>query len=322
VWRLETDGVTLTQITHEQAGVEDFSVSSINGNLALISDNQLFLLDSDGENRRLIADDSQVDKESEDYGFRGFIENPVFSPDGQTLAYAFDGLHLYDLATGEDEHVLTNLGNLLGEPFVFVNETYTPGPWSPDGSQLLIVMGYFEGSTLAVMDTGAELSFRRIYSSGAVCCTYHWSADSRYVLVANPYYLVIPPGLWRYDANTGQETVLVTGLNEDSPFHFVGWPFQHISGDLIFFHAHLKRFSPDKGIPLIMVSSNPDGSDQTQVRSEEFRINGALWAEDGSFALILQPDGDSRQLILARTDGRPLQTLIKGRGIRKITWGP
>jgi Tol biopolymer transport system component len=169
VWRLEADGITKAQLTQEDAGVDDFAVSPTDGSLAFVSENRLFLVDGDGENRRLVADDSQVDKESEDYVFRGFIEAPVLSPDGRTLAYAFDGLHLYNLETAQDAHVLTNLGNLLGEPFVFVKENYFPGPWSPDGSKLLIIMGYFEGSTLAVMDPEAAQPFTRLRSDGPVC---------------------------------------------------------------------------------------------------------------------------------------------------------
>jgi Tol biopolymer transport system component len=323
VWRLEADGFTTVQITHEEAGVHDFAVSPADGSLAFVSNNQLFLVDGDGENRRLVADDSQVDKEGEDYAFRGFIEAPVFSPDGRTLAYAFDGLHLYNLASGEDEHVLTNLGNLPGEPFVFAKENYFPGPWSPDGSKLLIIMGYFEGSTLAVMDPEAAQPFTRLWSDGPVCCLFNWAADGHSVLVANPHYTGERPGLWRYDAETGEETVLIMGPEEGGSDDYVGWPQQLPSGDLVYFHVNLERFSPDVGIPLVMVRSNPDGSNRTQLRPEVFHIAQALWAQDGSLALILhRGSGDSWQVVLARTDGSPLQVLIEGEGIRDLAWGP
>lgn len=318
VWRLESDGLTTVQLTHENAGISHFAVSPADGSLAFITDNQLFLVDRRGQNRRLIADGSQVDEGIQDYVFRGFVETPVFSPDGQTLAYAFDGLHLYDIDKGVDEHVLTNLGNLLGEPFVFTKENYYPGSWSPDGDKLLIVMGYYEGSTLAVMEPGEAQPFRRLFSDGPVCCTFHWTADSRSVLVANPNFTVQWPGLWKYDAETGEEFGLVTTL-PDSP-HFVGWPVQLPSGDLLYFHG--THFSPEEGIPLVMVRSGPDGSERMQVRPEEFRIAKALWAEDGSLALISHfSDSDSRQVVLARPDGSPLQVLIEGQQIMNMTWG-
>jgi Tol biopolymer transport system component len=319
VWRMEADGSTTVQLTYEGAGVTHYAVSPADGSLAFVSGNQLFLMDGRGQNRRLIADGTQVDEETEDYIFRGFVEAPVFSPDGRTLAYAFDGLHLYDIETGEDRHVLTNLGNLLGEPFVFAKESYYPGPWSPDGDKLLIIMGYFEAATLAVMEPGAAEPFRRLWSDGPVCCTYEWTPDSRSVLVANPTYGVHWPGLWRFDSETGEESDLVNTL-PGSP-RFVGWPVQLRSGDLLFFYG--ERFSPDEGIPQLMVRSRPDGTGRTQLRPEAFHISDALWAEDGSLVLISQfSDSDAMQVILARPDPTRLEILIDGEHIWDLQWGP
>jgi len=300
VWRMETDGTTTTQLTDEEFSVDDFSVS------------------------RLVADGNKVDKETEDYIFRGFVESPVFSPDGRTLAYAFDGLHLYNVASGQDGHMLTNLGNLLGETFIFSKENYYPGPWSPGGHKLLIIMGYFEGSTLAIMEPRKDEPFRRLRSSGPVCCTFHWTPDGSSVLVANSNHGVHWPGLWRYDAETGEEFELVTTLPGQS--RFVGWPVQLPSGDLLYFYG--ERFTPDEGIPLVMVQSGPDGGDRTQIRPEEFHLAHALWAEDGSLVLIhmflgeRNSESSSAQMVLARPDGSPLQVLIEAKDIQKMEWGP
>ncbi|HEY69661.1 MAG TPA: hypothetical protein G4O08_03655 [Anaerolineae bacterium] len=319
IWRLETDGVTTVQLTDEAFGVDEFTVSMADGSLAFVSNNQLFLVDGNGENRRLIADGNQVDPETQDYVFRGFVEAPVFSPDGETLAYAFDGLHLYTIDTGVDEHVLTNLGNLLGEPFVFDRENYYPGPWSPEGDMLLIIMSYFEGSTLAVLEPGNAEPFRRLWSDGAVCCTYHWAADGASVFVANSSYDIHEPGLWEYDVETGVEFDLITG-QADSP-QYVGWPVQLPSGDLIFFHG--ERFSPDEGIPLTMMRSDADGSNRVQVRPESFHIREALRAEDASLVLLTQSsDRGTVQLVLVYPDERPQQLLLEGDGFWDLAWGP
>jgi len=315
--------VSKIQITHEKKGVDAFAVSPINGEIAFVTDNQLFLMNSDGENLSLIADGHAVDENVEDYFFRSWVSSPIFSPDGRILAYGFNGLHLYNLAIGEDTHVLTNVGNLLGEPFVFSKEAYSPGPWSPDGSLLLIIMAYYEGSTLAVMDFDAEQPFRRLWSDGPVCCVFNWSADGNSVLVANPSYSVDIPGLWRFNAETGEQSVVIPGLEEDGSINFVGWPMQLDSGDLYFFHVNLEHFSPDVGIPLTMIRSDPDGFHQKQVRSEIFRISTVLWTQDGSAALILQPsDNENTQVTLARIDGSPLLILFEGERIRDPMWGP
>lgn len=323
VWRLEADGFTTVQLTDEPGGVDDFAVSRADGSLAVVSDNRLVLQDIEGTGRRIVADASQVEETIEDYVFRGFVESPEFSPDGRTLAYAFDGLHLYDVETGQDAHVLSNLGNLLGEPFVFTKEAYSPGPWSPDGTMLLVIMGYFEGSTLAVMEPGTEPPFRRLWSDGPVCCVYNWTSDGRSVLVANPYFTTNLPGLWRYDTQTGEETTVVPGIAEDGSIHYAGWPLLPDSGDLLFFHANLERFSPDAGIPLVMVRSDPDGSNLTPVHPETFRLVDALWAPDGSLAVAVHLAANDRtQVTLARTDGSPLQVLTEGDRIQRLAWGP
>ena len=319
VWRLESNGTTKVQLTHERASVSFYAVSPADGSLAFVTDNQLFLVDNRGQNRRLIADGSQVDRQAEDYIFRGFIESPVFSPDGQTLAYAFNGLHLYDLASGVDEHVLINLGNLLGEPFVFDKEVYAPHSWSPGGDKLLISMGYFEGSTLAVMEPGKAEPFSRLWSDWAVCCTYHWTADGSSVLVANPTFGVHWPGLWSYDVETGEESALVSSLPDS--LHFVGWPVELPSGDLFYFYG--EWFSPDEGIPLVLVRSGLEKDDRTQIRPEEFHISDALWAEDAELVLISQfTDSNTMQVVLVRPDESQMQVLIEGERIWDLAWGP
>ena len=322
VWRMDPDGVITTQITHEENGVQVFSVSPADGSLAVVTNNQLFLADPNGADRRLIADASAVDENIEEYYFRATISDPVFSPDGATLAYGFDGIHLYDVASGEDRHVLTNLGNLLGEIFVFAKEDYAPGPWSPDGSRLLITMGYVEGSTLAVIDPDAEQPFTRLRSDGPVCCNFSWSADSRSVMVANPYYTGDLPGLWRYDAETGAQVALVPGIAADGSMNYVGWPFQGLDGTLFYFFVNLDHFSPDTGIPLTLVRSAADGSGRTQLHADSFYIHEALWAADGSLALLVEPSEAGSRLLLAPTNGGALQVLLVGEGIRNLAWGP
>jgi Tol biopolymer transport system component len=321
VWRLAADGVTKHQVTNEEAGVQEFAVSPADGSLAIITANQLFLVSVESQDRILIADGSIVDPNIEDYVFHGFVSDPVFSPDGAILAYSFNGLHLYDLAAGEDKHVLTNLGNLLGEHFVFSKEVYVPGPWSPDGSKLLIIMSYYEGSTLAVMDMSAEQPFTRLRSSGPVCCNFAWSADSKSVLVANPHYTGDIPGLWSYDIATGKETVLIPGIADDGSINFVGFPFQRSDGTLLFFLSNQAHFSPEVGVPLTLVSSHVDGG-QITLRRETFSFDQILWSLNGSLALIVETNENSSQLLLIPTNDRSVQTLLETDLIGNIEWGP
>jgi Tol biopolymer transport system component len=320
VWRLDPDGASRNQLTAEEAGVSGFDVCPQNGSLAYISGNQLFLQDGEGQNRVLVAAGGQRDTDTDMFIDQGNVGSPSFSPDCQILAYALDGVHLHQVGTGQDQQVLTNGGNLLGEPFVFAKENYYPGPWSPSGSRLLIIMAYVEGSTLAIMEPGKDQPFSRLWSDGATCCDYQWSPDGRSLLVANPDFGTQLPGMWRYDAETGLETSLVVTAPDRS--RFVGWPLELADGDLLFFYS--EEFSAEQGIPLAMTASDPDGISLVQVRPEEFHLRGALWSEDGSLAVILgRYGGEGNQLLLARTDGSPLEVLIdQAEQVGSLTWGP
>jgi Tol biopolymer transport system component len=319
VWRLETNGMTASQITHEAEGVDDFAVSPADGSLAIVTANQLFVQGPGGRDRKRIADGTLAADEAEGLVSRNTVEAPSFSPDGRTLAYALDGLHLYDLATGEDRHMLVNGGPLLGETYRLHRENYAPGDWSPDGSRLVLSIGYADGATLAVVEPGAGQPFTRMRSTDLVEGRVSWSPDSRSLYVANPNYSVAWPGLWRYDVVSGQEDPLLT--TQPGSSRFIGWPVEIPSGGLLFFYG--EQFSPEKGIPLMMVQSDAGGSNFVQVRAEEFNIGDALWSPDGSLALISQfMDGGRAQLGLARPDGSPLRILTEGEWIRQLTWGP
>jgi WD40 repeat protein len=321
---MERDGVTKKQITFEPMGVLEFSVSTADGSLAYVSGNKLYLCDSSGQNRRVIADGALVKAEGEEAFFKNSVSSPSFSPNGQILAYGLDGLHLYDLQTGYDDHVLSNLGNLLNEPFVFSKEIYTPGLWSPDGSKLIITMGYYEGSTLAVMTPGVEQPYTRLRSNGAVCCYVNWSEDSNYVLVANPSFTIVPPGLWRFDSKSGVEEYLIKGFETTGMLNFVGWPYLTSNNDLYFFISRMERFDPEKGIPLRLVHSDADGSNQVVLFDQEYHVRDALWAPGGGLVVVSSRQDDmTNQLILLNTETKEKLILLEdGDRVWGLTWGP
>lgn len=324
IWKLADDGLTKTQLTFQPGGIDAFSVSASDGSLAFVNNNRLFITDHEGKNQQLIADASNVSTQIDQYYYHGTITTAVFSPDGSFLAYAFDGLHIYNLSTGEDEHVLKNLENSLGESYIFSQEAYYPESWSSDGSMLLISMGYYEGSTLAIMEMGEEKSFQRLFSEMPVCCEFSWSPDNAYIYVADPSFHTGRPGLWRYDAKSGEKFSLISDNDTGDMFYFVGWPQVTKSGELLFFYYPTVQFSPDIGIPLKLSRSQSDGTEIREVRPEVFSLRDVLWVKDDEKAVILgRIEGETVQMMYLSSIDGPLQILMDDAGtIHNLVWGP
>ncbi len=319
VWRLEADGVTLAQVTSEEEGLDGFDASRIDGRVAFVSNNQLYIANSDGGVRTLLVDNSAANTEAVDFYYRQRIGSPRFSPDGRFLAYAFDGLWILDLTTNEAVHLISNEigedddGNPIPEKF------FGPQLWAPDSARVLLEIGYQEAGTLAILNPNTDRLVTEFESSGIVCCQATGAPDSDSILVASPYIGLVDSGLWRYDAQTGEETALIGSGSE--LFEFAGWPLQLANGDLQYFYTSSPNI-PDGDAKLYMVHSAADGvNDRTQLRADAFVIREALWAQDGSLALIVQATGGSQSgpVVLARSDGTQLQVLLdEGRDLR---WG-
>lgn len=323
VWRMERDGVTVSQVTQEASAVQAFDVSVVDGSVALVTNNQLYIVDSDGSDRRLMVDNAVANSEAEDYFYTQRISDPRFSPDGRYLAFGFDGLWIVDLSTNQAIHLLQNEVS-EGEDGLIVEAYYAPIAWAPNSQQLLLSLGDEEGSTLAFLNPGSEELVASVESNtGLVCCQAAWAPDSGSVVVASPYTGLIEPGLWRYDVRTAEATRLIE-VQADGLFQFAGWPLQLTDNGLQYFFASAAEL-PAGDIPLFMVHSGTDGvSGRAQMRSEALgNISEALWAEDGSLALVVQtrPDGGiGGSVLLAFSDGRQLQLLLDA--AHQLRWGP
>ncbi len=283
VWRLGADGPA--QVTSESSSISEFDVSPADGTLAYVMNNQLILLNADGSNRRVAVDGRPPDEFSNDYQFRRRISGLSFSPDGETLAFGFNGLKLYSVSTGAVTLVAQNLVSEEGGE-LFPQALYSPLMWSPDGSRLLVSVGFFEGASLSAYEPalGAIIGL----GTGLVCCHPAWTLDSSAVLVASPFTGLLESGLWSYSASNGETTVLIPGAPADGTFNFAGWPMQLPNGDLQYFFASAAAI-PSGSVPLSLVRSAADGvTNRTQLRPETFLLYEALWYSDGSAVVVVQ----------------------------------
>jgi Tol biopolymer transport system component len=119
---METDARTITQITNEPQPVVTLDISAT-GKLAYVSQYQIFVVDTNGQNRQGIANlESDVP-----------ARKLAWSPDGNRLAYPSKGVHVYDLTTGEDKLLIADKDTQAPDLV-----RYEPLEWSPDGSKLTV----------------------------------------------------------------------------------------------------------------------------------------------------------------------------------------
>ena len=328
IYRMERDGVTKTQLTFEPTNVWDYDVSAANGDLAYEVDNQLVLVNADGSNRRVLVQGNP------DPAIRAFY-NPVFSPDGQTLAFAYGGLNLFSLTTGTSSLVLTDQMTDIGDGTILPVETYAPESYSPDGTKLLVALGHWEvapSHAIYFPATNTLIRYAEV-TDYIYCCSFHggpvWSADSSsFFGVASVHDTAYKSGeLWRVDAASGALTRMLKPENEI--LYLPKKPYLAPDGQLYFFFGTYDTASGLFDAPVLqMVRSGPDGvTDRTVLRDENFVLmNEALWAPDASFAIIATaPSRDWNQdggvLALYYTDEQKGTVPLAPFG-RQTKWGP
>ena len=329
VFRVERDGKTITQLTSEFSGVTDYDVSPIDGSIVYESGVQLVWLNADASNRRVLVDGTPNSNN------RGYY-HPVFSPDGQTIAYRRDGLYLYSVASGASDLVFADhpLGGSLPP------EIYQPNVFSPDGTKLLIDIGHPPDSPY----TGAiyTLATNVLQQFGGedqsmTCCTLYggpqWAADSSafYTPATIPDSSSIFSVLWKVDANSGAVTQLLpggAGEGDTRLMYLTYEPYLAPEGHVYFFSAKYPELEGfDRRVPMVIVRADPSDmmTSWTILRGDiSEMVNEVLWAPDASFVIVtVAPSADihdSGRAEILYFDGRP--NIVLTQVAKQMKWGP
>jgi len=326
IFRMERDGKTKRQVTSESTNVGDYDVSLIDGHVAYVANNQLLYANADGSERRILVDGGSVDPNNP---FLNSMSSPVFSPDGQTLAYGYKGLQIYSFSTGESELVIENEVDDAGGGLFTPRELYSPERFSPDGTKLLITLTYYEGESSAVYYPNTKSLVRLQGGEGAlICCDdVEWSADSTSFYAASSSAGMFTPGLWKVDAATGEVTTLIPGGAGGDNYNAAKEAYLAPDGQLYFFYGTVA--SPEgmfNRAPLQLVRSAPDGvTGRTMLNGGDFQLlNEALWAQDASFVIVALASDQNiyqgGQAEVVYLDGRPNVVLTPF--AQQMKWGP
>ena len=327
VYRLETDGKTVKQLTFEPVKVEFYDVSPVDGSVVYVSNNQLLNVLSDGSSRSMLVDGGPVD---ENHSYLTRISNPVFSPDGETIAFGFNGLNFYSIISGQYNNVLKNKVESFNSGELFPLETYWPEKYTADGKKLIISIGLLEGGTTAIYNPGKnELTRLTGIESATICCgNTYWTADGSAFYAAYPYLGMTISGLWRVDSASGEVTTLLKSDEGNGTFNFASTPYLASDGQLYYFFSNQTGADEFLNRPALqIVRSAPDGvTNRTVLRPETYEfMNEALWAPDASFVIVVTTalpevyQGGSAQLVY--TDGqKSVIPLLPD--ATKMKWGP
>lgn len=326
IYRLEPDGRTKTQLTFEPANVEEYDVSLADGSLAYEVNNQLILVQADGTDRRVLAEVAPD-------AITSF--HPTFSPDGQTLAYAHNGLNLYTVSAGTSNLVIEDRMEDVGNGVLLPIETYLPERYSPDGTRLLVALGHWEvAPSHAIYDPATTALVRHEEVQDYIfCCSFHggpaWSPDgSSFYGVASAHDFAYQSGeLWRVEAASGKVTRALGANNGTLNLPKELYPAP--DGNLYFFLGTYSDASGFFDAPVLqLVRSAPDGvTNRTTLRDENFVLmTEALWAPDASFVIVASaPDRNwdlaGGVLELYPTNGQKEPVWLAPSG-SMLKWGP
>jgi len=323
VFRLDRDGATVSQLTHEPANVDSFDVLPPDGRIALATNNQLIVTAPDGTGRAVLVDGGPT---SDATPFSGRIFNPVWVPDGTAIVFHLNGLSYYQFASGAVTTVLPDQSDSTSG-LTILKEGYAPSKFSPDGSKLLISVSYYEAGALGIYNPASNaLTKFTSPGGGAILGTPAWTPDNASVLVASQSFGYVSPGLDQYTASDGSGVALIASPSE-TDLNFADAPLLAPDGQLYYFFSHVTTAPPGGNVPLQMTRSAPDGvTGRSTLRPETFTLIEALWAPDASLAIVDQvplggsytPDG---MLSLVYADGGAILPLPVA-AAHLLRWGP
>lgn len=301
--RLERDGQTLTQITAEAGGVDNFDLSPADGRIIYTTANTIIIADANGENPQIV-EENLLD-----------TSYPIWSSDGTKVAYKVESVAvLYDLETGVKENLFVDAEN----------ERTWFSAFSPDDSKLA-----FRKFSAPSAPGGAvyiyDLDTRSISELGLRDSCYNdsilWASPDALFCYGNSFIMGAWPGLRRINLPDSSVDRLIFSETLP-PYWMVDAPRQNEDGSLHYLYGEVVGQSNEQP-PYTLVRSAGDGiTDRAPLRDEKFMPDYTKWTPNGE-ALLIEQNG---QLLLVPTDAtQPILTVMENTAnieTNSLEWGP
>jgi hypothetical protein len=329
VWRLAQDGESQQQITHEAAPVDSFDVSPIDSALVYVTGNSLIHADADGENRRVLMAGPELPPVADELArlndrayIAGQIRTPVWSPDGERIAYVQNGLNAMVVSNGKVRVIHPN--DFFPEEGEVSDRRVIDSAisWAPDGQHLLVMVYTYPLDSIYYRDVALKTLFGYLSMKGECYqCTFAWSGDSQHFFLGNPFEGG-QGALTRCDIADGRCTLIALDIPARKAY-FYAYPHSlNPDGALVFMASSPSPEEPPEMFKMFRVQS--DGYGTVQLREDEWSIQTALWARDSRGVLIVtgSAGGDvpPDTLVWLPVDGGPAIPLPVT-GARVLRWG-
>ncbi|HEX3052868.1 MAG TPA: hypothetical protein VHP83_19575, partial [Aggregatilineaceae bacterium] len=206
IWQLPAQGdsaVGAVALTTETTSITRYALAPGDTQIAFVAGNLLIAANLDGSNRRELA--TLIG----DNGMTGLD----WSPDSSQIAYN-DQRGLWTVtadASQPSRLILQNTASMAEGQDIGGLRFYSDPRWSPDGTRLLVTVGYYEGAAPGIVDVTSGSITEFPYASGAQGM---WTADGRVITWASGFGYQTP-GLYLLDP--AQPDSPTTLLDEQYP---------------------------------------------------------------------------------------------------------
>lgn len=202
VWQWPMNNTPVHPITSENAPITAYAVAPDQIQLAYIVGDRLIAAALDGTSRR---DLGQIDTG------QNAAPHIAWSRDGSQLAYD-DSRGVWTVLADGSQPPRIVASSVRSEQAPLDNRVYIWPRWNPDGTRLLVTVGFYEGGVLGVVDpaSGAVTDLKTVSAGQG-----RWTSDGR-VLVWASGWGYVTPGLYLLDP-AAPDAVPVTVLDSRTP---------------------------------------------------------------------------------------------------------